>query len=150
MVNYQNAKIYKICSYKTNEIYIGSTCEKTLARRLAKHVGDYKSWKNGKRRYTTSFKIIEFCDAYIELICDAPTDRKDQLHAIEGKYIRELDCVNKCIPGRTTKEYREKNKEAIEQKKKIKTKCVCGSSSRKDNLARHKRSKKHIAYMETQ
>ena len=36
MVNYQLGKIYKIVDNTNGNIYIGSTCEPTLARRLAK------------------------------------------------------------------------------------------------------------------
>ena len=50
MVNYQDGKIYKIVDNTNNNVYIGSTCEPTLARRLAKHVGHYKFWKNGKTK----------------------------------------------------------------------------------------------------
>jgi hypothetical protein len=56
MVNYQNGKIYKIVS--GDLIYIGSTCEPTLARRLAKHKINYKSYLNCKYHFTTSFNVI--------------------------------------------------------------------------------------------
>ena len=42
MIDYSKGKIYKIVCNNTGLIYIGSTCEPTLARRLAKHVGNYK------------------------------------------------------------------------------------------------------------
>ena len=47
MVNYQLGKIYKIVA--GDLMYIGSTCEPTLSRRLTNHVCDYKSWKNNKK-----------------------------------------------------------------------------------------------------
>jgi predicted GIY-YIG superfamily endonuclease len=47
--DYSRGKIYKIVCNITNKIYIGSTCEPTLARRLAWHVQDFKKWKNGKK-----------------------------------------------------------------------------------------------------
>ena len=37
MEQYENGKIYKICSFKTDKIYIGSTCA-TLEKRLKEHV----------------------------------------------------------------------------------------------------------------
>ena len=49
MPNYQLGKIYKIVDNTNNNIYVGSTCEPTLARRLSSHVRDYHVWKNGKR-----------------------------------------------------------------------------------------------------
>ncbi len=56
IVNYQQGKIYKI---EANGLkYIGSTCEPTLARRLAQHKGSYKSWLRGNKKtsYGTSFR----------------------------------------------------------------------------------------------
>ena len=40
MANYQLGKICKIIDLDSNQCYIGSTCEPTLAKRLAKHVSD--------------------------------------------------------------------------------------------------------------
>ncbi len=68
MPDYNNGKIYKIECFITNDIYIGSTCEPTLARRLAKHVGDYRRWKDGKRNKVMSFDIIDRGDYKIMLI----------------------------------------------------------------------------------
>ena len=48
MVNYELGKIYIIESNVSGDVYIGSTCEPTLARRLAGHVIDYKRFLNGK------------------------------------------------------------------------------------------------------
>ena len=44
MVNYTLSKIYKIECNVTGLVYVGSTCEPTLAKRLTKHVGNYKSY----------------------------------------------------------------------------------------------------------
>ena len=42
MVNYQQGKIYKIVDKTNNNIYIGSTAEKYLSKRLQKHIAHYK------------------------------------------------------------------------------------------------------------
>ena len=65
MPNYQDGKIYKIVCNITDECYIGSTIEPTLARRLAGHVDGYKRWKAGKGKKTTSFDIIDRGDYHI-------------------------------------------------------------------------------------
>ena len=57
MPNYANGKIYKITSGDLT--YIGSTCEPTLARRLAGHIQGYRQWKNGKYGKTSSFQVFE-------------------------------------------------------------------------------------------
>ena len=41
----------------------------------------------------------------------------DELLKCEGKYIRELDCVNRQVPGRTDAEYRADNKDTIKEKR---------------------------------
>ncbi len=113
MPDYKKGKIYCIRSYETDEIYIGSTIER-LARRMAGHRAKYKRFLQGKhKRYTTSFKILEHKDAYIELIINCPCNNKEELHRTEGKYIRERDCVNRCVAGRTQKQYKHDHKERI-------------------------------------
>ena len=41
---------------------------------------------------------------YIELIESCNCKSRDELHKIEGKYIREMECVNKNIPGKNDEE----------------------------------------------
>ena len=118
MVNYKYGKIYKIEDNTNGNIYIGSTCCRLLCQRLRKHVSDYKCYLNGKTGlYTTSFEILKNNDYFIELIEKVPCDSRDELTKREGHYIRILKCVNKCVPGRTRKEwgkkYYEDNKEII-------------------------------------
>lgn len=48
------------------------------------------------------------------------------------------------------KEYEEKNKEKIEERKGSKISCVCGSSFRRDSKARHIKTKKHIDWVKSQ
>jgi hypothetical protein len=117
MPNYQNGKIYTIRSHLTDEIYIGSTAN-SLSKRLNDHKSNFKYWKTGKRDYITSFKIIEFGDAYIELLENYACADKNELNRREGELIRSTDCVNKFIAGRTQKEYYVDNKETILAQKK--------------------------------
>jgi|LakMenEpi03Aug12_release.lakeMendotaPanAssembly.Ray.scaffolds.fasta_scaffold152489_3 hypothetical protein len=112
-MNYQNGKIYRIDCLTTNEVYIGSTCQPTLAKRLAQHITHLKCWKNGKSNFTTSFQIIERNNYKISLIELFPCNSKDELTAREGHFIRTITCINKTIIGRTQKEYRETHKEEI-------------------------------------
>ena len=114
---YEIAKIYKIVCNQTGLTYVGSTTQ-TLSRRLSTHKGVFKAWLKGAKAYVTSFKVLEKDDFYIELICMAPCSCKDELHAIEAKYIRSIECVNKCIPGRTRAEYRQDNAEQIKESEK--------------------------------
>jgi hypothetical protein len=127
MPDYQKGKIYKITA--GDKTYIGSTCEPTLAKRLANHVKNFKRWKQGKMRLTTAFYLIETGQYDITLLELFPCGSKDELSARERFYIETNVCVNKVIPGRTRKEYDEtrvelrhdrykENKEAIRQQQK--------------------------------
>ena len=116
--DYSKGKIYCLRSYKTDLIYIGSTCQ-PLSKRLNKHKASYNYYlKNGVINCTSS-KIYELDDSpYIELIVNYPCSCLDELRREEGKHIRAIDCVNKNIPGRTPKEYKQENKEKIKEQKK--------------------------------
>ena len=118
-IDYQNGKIYKIYSLsKPDLVYIGSTTQ-TLSQRMAEHRTRYKHWKKTGKRYTTSFTIFEETDNYrIELIKLCPCNSKMELHRTEGKYILEMNCINKRVAGRTDKQYYEQNKDKISQRHK--------------------------------
>lgn len=94
MVNYQFGKIYKIVCNITNKIYIGSTCEPTLARRLAKHVANYKQYIVNKQSYVSAFDIIKSGDYQIILIENFSCNSKDELLARERYFTGVLDCIN--------------------------------------------------------
>ena len=110
MPDYSQGKIYCLRSYETDDIYIGSTTL-SLAIRKGQHKIDYKSYLNNKKYFVTSFNIIKYDDCYIELIEEYSCENKQQLERKEGEYIRNRDCVNKNIAGRSNKEYREDNKD---------------------------------------
>ncbi len=114
MPNYQNGKVYRIFSFETDDEYYGSTIE-TLSVRMAKHRYNYKKYKNGQGGFCTAFKILEYESARIELVEYFPCNTKEELLQREGFYIRNNNCVNKCIAGRTLKEYRETNKDKIKE-----------------------------------
>lgn len=107
-------RVYCIRSHQTPNIYIGST-KQILCMRMGSHRRDYKKFLNNKTNYITSFEILKYGDAYIELIEEVECETKSQLWAREGHYIRTMDCVNKIIVGRTVAEYREDNKEHLYQ-----------------------------------
>jgi hypothetical protein len=109
-MNYKNGKIYRIDCLTTGEVYIGSTCQPTLAKRLAQHVSECKRWKSGKKVFVSSYPIIERDNYKISLVELIQCNSRDELIAREGFYIRTLDCVNKRIAGRTNKEYNDDTK----------------------------------------
>jgi hypothetical protein len=116
MTNFRLGKIYRIECLTTGKQYIGSTCEPTLARRLTYYVSAYKRYLAGTNKHkTTIFDIIEGGNYQITLLESYPCDGKDELTARGGHYIRTLDCVNKKVPGKTEKEFREEVQKDIQE-----------------------------------
>ena len=115
MEKYHRGKIYAIICRKTGRRYIGSTCEPTLARRLAQHVVDFKNWKKEKRSWCSSFDIIKDGDYYIVLIESYSCNSKDELRMCEQKHIGLNEAVNKIKAFRIDEERLEYQKQYIKQ-----------------------------------
>ena len=114
---YQNAKIYKIIDKGFNKCYIGSTIE-TLSHRMAKHRFDYRKWQSGEKIFCSSFEMFkEFGveNVIMVLIEKFPCDDREEFQAREGYYIKNNECINKRITGRTDKEYYQDHREKILQ-----------------------------------
>ena len=126
MPNYANGKIYKIECSETGEVYFGSTCL-PLSTRFGEHRRDCKS-KN-----LTSKSLISRGKATISLVEDFACENRKQLEEKERFYIENYECVNKKIPG------------GIIWGEEIK--CECGSIVKRENLAKHKKTKKHARMM---
>ena len=156
MIDYQLGKIYKIECNVTGKVYIGSTCEPILARRLAGHVANYKRYLNGTYHYVSSFDILQNEDYDIVLIESYPCNSKDELHARERHYTNNINCVNKVKAQgmynelgekEYKKQYHEKNKDVIHAQKNKKHNCVCGNCYTYSNKQQHTRSAKHQQYL---
>jgi len=154
MVNnkYSLGKVYEIVCNITDQRYIGSTCEEFLSQRLANHRGSFKRYKNNhineiKQNYSTSYKILEGDNYYINLLEIVNASCKDELLARERYYINTLTCVNKCIPLRTKKEYYKDNIKEITEKKSVNNICECGGKYRTDNKVHHLKTIKHNNFL---
>ena len=177
MNKYHNGKIYKVVDIGYNKCYIGSTTE-NLSMRMVRHRSDYKRYKDGKMNKIMSFDLFDEygIESKIELIENVKCETKEELLKKEGEYIRQTDCMNKLLVGRTKKEYyednreevlnqhkkyrdehkmekqetdriyREKNSEKIKEKQKEVIQCLCGATYTRRNKARHEKTKRHIAY----
>ena len=171
-VDYTLAKIYKIEPLNPDDeadIYIGSTCEPTLAHRMASHRRDYSKWKNRKYHWISSFKLFEkygVNNCNIILIEDYSCNNKDQLRQREGYYIKSMPCVNKNIAGQTKKEclkkyyeahkdtikerskqYYEAHKDTIKENKNTNFMCICKGCYTRSHKSHHYKTKIHINYM---
>ena len=121
--DYSNGRIYfvePICEHEDNEMYYGSTLQK-LCKRMDFHRSSYKSWKNGKSTKVMCYELfekygLENCKIYlVELY---PCKSREELESREGYYIRNYNCVNKCIPGRTFKEWYNDNRDKQQENQK--------------------------------
>jgi hypothetical protein len=116
--DYSKSKIYVIKSSKTDNIYIGSTITE-LRERFTKHKSGYKRWLEKKDKYMSSFEILQYEDAYIELVENYPCEKVEELRIREGNVMNEYEhCINKMVAGRTRKEWLDENKEYIKEYKK--------------------------------
>ena len=118
MPNYENGKIYCLRSHQTDDVYYGSTTQK-LAVRKGGHKGSYKRWVAGKGKYMTSFELLKYDDCYIELVELYPCKCREELGRREGEIIRDNECINKNITGRTAKEWRLVNADKIKEKQNL-------------------------------
>jgi hypothetical protein len=111
---YQRGKVYAIICRKTDRRYIGSTCEPTIAKRLAKHVTSFKCWKEGMTR-CMSYDIIKDGDYHIVLLELYPCNSRDELRMCEQKHIDSCECLNKRKAFRSDEELAEYNKEYMKE-----------------------------------
>ena len=109
MPNYELGKIYKIVDYTNDNIYVGSTAEPTLARRMCKHKASYNCWLNPnvKQGHMRSFDIIKNGDFKIILLESYPCESKDQLCAREQYWMDRLVCINKNNAVHNSVEWRQ-------------------------------------------
>ena len=117
---YHNSKFYQITYIGYSKCYIVSTTEE-LSQRMARHRADYKRFLNGNKLFVSSYDLfneygIENCK--IELIQYFKCDSLQELRKKEGEYIKNIECVNKYIAGRTDIERYDDNKDKILEKKK--------------------------------
>jgi hypothetical protein len=160
MPDYQKAKIYKITSEKTDQVYVGSTV-KPITTRYSQHKCMHKAYKeNNNKCYVSSYIIFDHGDAKVELVEDFPCATQEELFARERHWTDILPSVNKnravvtkeekkaYYTKEELKEYRHDyysaNKEkAMEYNARIVT-CECGVTSTYRHLAKHRRTNRHL------
>jgi hypothetical protein len=151
MVNYTNAKIYKIVDNTNGKVYIGSTSSQLLCQRLAQHRIAYNRYVDGKRKYYSAFDIIKNNDCEIVLLEEVKDcQSKEHLKQRERHYIEIMECINKNKPIITEQElaeyrsrygkiYRTANKEKNKEYQKTYSKKYYENN--KEKLKEHYRNK---------
>ena len=160
MVNYEDAKIYKIQCNETGEIYYGSTVQ-ALSKRKSVHKDRSKHPELG----LTSTPIIKRGNWTMSLVESYPCKNKEELFAKERYYIDTYPCVNKLTNNKDENERKERKaardkayregplRETILEKKREDNKvrrdiqkpitCECGSVFLERGRNRHLKTKKH-------
>lgn len=116
MPNYANGFIYKVVG--NGLTYYGSSTKSSCAARMVQHRYDAKRYmEDGNRRVPASVVCFLKGDARIELVEKFPCECRDELLKRERFYIENNECVNKCMPTRTIKEWHEEHKEEIKEYK---------------------------------
>ena len=114
MNRYEKGQIYKVVDIGYNMCYIGSMCQ-SLSKRFYKHKEKYYQYTKGKadcnRRVNIIFDRYGIENCKIELLQDFPCQSRNELLRQEGEHIRNNDCVNKIVSGRTNEEWRKDNYE---------------------------------------
>ena len=107
---YKRGMIYTIRNIKDDAmIYVGSSIN-NLSKRFDNHKKCCKYSKSGMKLYSL-IENNDWTDWYIELYEAYPCNNKKELNRREGEVIREIGTINKCIAGRTKKEWTEDNPE---------------------------------------
>ena len=100
VIIYKHSKIYKIEYIYTNDddpIYIGSTTNEYLSRRLIQHKYGYVRYKKHYSSFISSyimFDIYGINNCRISLLENVNVTNSNELRAYEAKYIKLLNCVN--------------------------------------------------------
>ena len=134
--------VYFIQCLETNEIYIGSTIQ-PIKKRMKCH-------RNGGGKWScSSSRIIERGNYMYDVLEEV--DDNDKLREREQYYLDTTECINIANSFTSIESKKEKvnicKRRFLEKNpdyRKIKTTCECGAIVTKENMARHKRTDKHI------
>jgi hypothetical protein len=111
--NYTNGKIYMLTNSINDMVYIGSTCEERLCKRMVQHKIAMNDNKNMNRKIYVAMKDIGNEHFAIELIESYPCRSKDELYARESYWIRYYNTIKQGYNNQIAK----KDEISIEQQK---------------------------------
>ena len=110
--------IYKLST--DNLCYYGSTIQK-VNNRLNSHIYKCKIHNQdpSRQRFTTAFDIVKYGrnNFLCEIIEEIDFIDKNELLQRERFYIENNTCINKTIPLQTRREWYNKNKDLIKEKR---------------------------------
>ena len=131
--------VYCIECKDTGGKYIGSTTKK-LNWRMLKHKSDVNQYDKGNtNKKCTVYYIIKNGNYKSYILEEVEYEVTKDLHKKELEYIEKISQQNK--------DYNEKNKEKIKERKSKVIECECGVSYTFGHKARHFNSARHINYI---
>jgi hypothetical protein len=158
-----SCKIYKISGAGLN--YVGSTNNKYIRSRLSQHKCSYQKYLIGEYSFNSVFNILDKTDdVSIEILEECNDENR---YDREQHHISNIECVNRCKLNHRkdyykSKDYYNDNKDRIKQKskeyyinnkekqdagRKRLVKCECGAEIQHTELPRHRKTKKHINFI---
>ena len=132
--------IYQLVSSHSQKVYVGKSTE-TPSQRMSKHRCDYRRWLEGKHHYNSSYELLKYTDCSMVVLEHGVPDHL--LAEREAYWHSRYDCVNRCVPNRSHKEWYQANKDKVRRQQNQKYNCQCGGRYTQQNKTTHNRSKKH-------
>jgi hypothetical protein len=118
MNRFEEAKIYTIRNIENPyDVYVGSTIQKYLCQRFAKHLQDCRKGKNCL--LYQRMRDTRLTNWYIELYEAYPCKNREELLRREGEVIKEIGTLNKNIAGRSVAQWYKDNKKIVVDRMKI-------------------------------
>jgi len=145
-------RVYRISSPDTDQIYVGSTC-KELKRRLLRHKLDMRRWQRGTHHYVSSYEILKYDNAEIDIVEEDEFLDKHHMLEREKYWIQKLNCVNKLIPCKTIEDCTSKQKHyynniekyRVRDANRVKKPCLyCNKIMRTDYISKHIKAKHEV------
>jgi hypothetical protein len=118
MNKFEEAKIYTIRNVESPfDIYVGSTIQRYLCQRFAKHLQDCRNGKNSLLYQRMRDTMLT--NWYIELYETFPCNTREELCRREGEVIKEIATLNKNIAGRSVAQWYLDNKRMVVDRMKM-------------------------------
>jgi predicted GIY-YIG superfamily endonuclease len=95
-----------------------------------------------------SEKLKDYYQDNKESLCEYQKEYRQSNKEKIAEYKKQYNRANRELLNEKKTEYRQVNREKIKEKHSEPIECDCGCIIRKSDLARHKRTKKHLKYIE--
>jgi hypothetical protein len=147
-IDYSKCMIYKLaCKDPTiTDVYVGHTTD----RYKRKYTHRFHCMTESSRKY--NYFVYQFIRDHggfdnwdIIMLEEFPCENIDQALVRERYWFEQLRAtLNKQVPSRTIQEYKQANRQIINEKKRQKIECECGHTYSRSNKSVHIKSKKHL------